>query len=238
MKNLLFVLILIHSVLYSQNKEITGIYKEGLIGNLNSYRNYIELKSDSTFIYNNLGREYYGKWELSQNKILLNPKIKKEFAKVRMKESFKTDSDSITITINHIPKYSSGSKSTTFQMATVYFDKKNDYIHISKTPLSSCAWGPPVRKQKILNSNHSVTISKKDFSQIGFMTHNLNDYIVFTKSNPNSNVFEFEIEDIPYDEDIIKDEFFILDGKSLYYPSKKGKKDVMRTPLVKMKKNN
>lgn len=235
MKNIIvIILIAFTSILYSQHKDVTGIYGEGLVGKFNPYANYIELKSDSTFIYHNLGTTYHGKWELSQNKVLLNPKLKKEFATVRMKES-KIQSDSITVKINYIPKYVSGSKSTGFQSALVYFDKKRDYIYVSKTPLSSCAWGPPVRKQKILNNNNSVTIAKKDFLQIGFNTKNLNDYMVFPKKNPDSNVFEFEIEDIPYDEDIIKDEFFILDGKFLHYSTPKGKKDVMRVPLVKKK---
>ncbi|MDR2237877.1 MAG: hypothetical protein LBE92_17270 [Chryseobacterium sp.] len=66
------------------------------------------------------------------------------------------------------------------------------------------------------------------------MTYNLKDYLVFTRSSKDSNFFEFDIEDVQ-NEDTIKDSFLILDGKFLYYPNKKGKKDVMELPLVKKK---
>lgn len=239
MRNILSViLILTASILFSQVKDVTGIYGEGLLNKLNPRANYIELKPDSTFIYNYYGKEYEGRWKLSENKVRLNPHIKKEFAKVKMKESRNDDSDSVTIKINYIPKKddSGKSRSNGFMMATVYFDKKGNYINILKSPYErNCAWAPHVRRQNILNANNSITVSKKDFSQLGFRTYNHNDYIIFNKSNKDSNVFEFEIEDIAIDEDIIRDEFFILKGKSLYYPSRKGKIDVMQTPLVKKK---
>ncbi len=236
-KILSVILISITSILFSQVKDVTGIYGEGLFNKFNPQANYIELKPDSTFIYNYYGKKYEGIWKLSENKILLNPDIKKEFATVKMKES-KNNSDSVTIKINHIPKRDDSGKlrGNGFIMATVYFDKKGNYINILKSPyVRNCGWAPHVRRQNILNANNSITVSKKDFSQLGFRTYNLNDYIIFNKSNKDSNVFEFEIEDIAIDEDIIRDEFFILKGKSLYYPSRRGRIDVMQTPLVKKK---
>lgn len=236
-KILSVILVSTASILFSQNKDVTGIYGMGLIGKFNPGTNYIELKPDSTFIYNLYGKKYEGNWKLSENKILLNPDIKKEFATVKMKES-KNDSDSVTIKINHIPKRDDSGKlrGNGFIMATVYFDKKGNYINILKSPyIRNCGWAPRVRRQNILDNENSVTVPKKDFSQIGFMTYNLKDYIIFNKTNKDSNVFEFEIEDIAKDEDIIRDDFFILDGKSLYYPNKKGKIDVMQLPLVKKK---
>lgn len=234
MKNLfLTISVLISSIFFSQNKDIIGIYSENL--KLNPKGNYIELKSDSTFIYNINGKIYNGNWEFSQNKILLNPKIKKEFAKVRMRES-KINSDSMTIKINYILKKENFdySKNQNFRMATVYFDKKRNYINILKAPyIRTCGWAPFIRKQIILNNNNYVTVSQKDFSQIGFMTYNLKDYIVFTKNNKDSNFLEFDIEDVPEDVNIIKDEFFILDKNSLFYATKKGNKDLIQLPLVK-----
>lgn len=238
MKNLfLIILISFTSILYSQNKDVSGIYGEKLTETFNPKRDYLELKSDSTFIYNYLGKKYYGNWELSQNKVLLNPKIKKQFPKIKMRES-RINSDSITIKINYISsnENSDDSKNQDFRMATVYFDKKGRYINILKSPsIRQCGWAPIIRKQKILNNDNSVKISQKDFSQIGFMTYHLNDYIVFTRASKDSNFFEFDIEDIQDDEDTIKDDFFLIDGKSLFYPNKKGNKNVMRLPLTKKK---
>lgn len=238
MRNILSVILIsTASILFSQVKDVTGIYSEGLLDKFNPGANYLELKTDSTFSYNQYGKKYEGNWKLSENKVLLNPDIKKEFAKVKMKES-RNDSDSVTIKINYIPKKddSGKSRSNGFMMATVYFDKKGNYINILKSPyIRSCGWAPHVRRQNILDADNSVTVSKNDFSQLGFRTYNLNDYIIFNKANKDSNVFEFEIEDIATDEDIIRDEFFILKGKSLYYPNKKGKVDVMQLPLVKKK---
>lgn len=236
-KLFLITLFSTYSFFYSQYKDVTGIYGEGLIGKFNPDANYIELKSDSTFIYNDYGKKYQGSWALSDNKVLLNPKIKKEFAKVRMKES-KMISDSITITINYIPKtdHSNPVHNQEFKMATIYFDKKEDYINVLKSPsIKECFWTPSIKKQHILNSDNSIVIPQKHFSEIGFMTYNLADYIVFRKENKDSNFFEFEIEDIRADETILKDEFFILDGKFLYYPNKKGKRDPMKMPLAKKK---
>ncbi|MFY1046874.1 hypothetical protein [Chryseobacterium sp. GP-SGM7] len=234
-KFFLIILISITSVLCAQNKDITGIYSENV--KLNPNANYLELKSDSTFTFHNYGKINHGNWEFSDGKVLLNPKIKKEFAKITMKESM-IKSDSITIKINFIPAntVSDSSKNQEFRMATVYFDQKKNYINILKNPyVRTCGWAPRIRKQHILNSNNSVTISKKDFSQIGFMTYHLKDYIVFTKKNNDSNFFEFEIENIPDDGQTIKDEFFILKGRNLYYPTRKGKINVMATPLMKTK---
>lgn len=238
MKNLfLIILIFVTSALYAQNKDVSGIYGEKITETFNPKGDYLELKSDSTFIYNYLGKKYYGNWELSQNKVLLNPKIKKQFPKIKMRES-RITSDSITIKINYISsnENSDHSKNQDFRMATVYFDKKGRYINILKSPsIRQCGWAPIIRKQKILNNDNSVKISQKDFSQIGFMTYHLNDYIIFTRTSKDSNFFEFDIEDIQDDDDIIKDDFFLIDGKSLFYPNKKGNKNLIRLPLTKKK---
>ncbi len=238
MKTILSIaLLLMASVFHSQTKDIAGIYGEGLLNRLNPAASYIELKPDSTFIYNYYGKKYEGRWKLSENKVLLNPDLKKEFAKVKMKES-RNNSDSITIKISYIPKKddSGNTVSDGFKMATVYFDKKANYINILKSPyVKSSGRAPYIDRQNILNKENSVSVSKKDFSQLGFRTHNLSNYLIFNKANKDSNVFEFEIEDIAAYEDNIRDEFFILDGKSLYYPNKKGKIDVMQLPLMKKK---
>lgn len=56
MKRLFLIsLFSIPSIFYSQNKDITGIYGEGLTGKFNPYGDYVELKSDSTFVLNNYG---------------------------------------------------------------------------------------------------------------------------------------------------------------------------------------
>ncbi|MCJ8155180.1 hypothetical protein MKJ01_15540 [Chryseobacterium sp. SSA4.19] len=182
-------------------------------------------------------KNYEGSWKLSENKVLLNPDLKKEFAKIKMRES-RNDSDSITIKINYIPKKDGSGKSISngFIMATVYFDKKGNDINILKSPyVRNRGWAPHIRRQSILNNENSVTIPKKDFSQLGFRTYNLNDYIIFNRADKDSNVFEFDIEDIATEEDTIRDEFFILDGKFLYYPNRKGRVDVMQLPLAKKK---
>ncbi|MEN4758934.1 hypothetical protein ABEG63_01220 [Chryseobacterium sp. C39-AII1] len=229
-KILLIIFSFIISLSYSQKKDITGIYGEGLIGKFNPYGTYVELKADSTFVYNMLGKKYTGNWELSEDKVLLNPKIKQEFAKVTMKES-KINSDSIAIKINYIPAKSSDSLQ--FRMATVYFDKKRDYVNILKSPYTrNCGWAPIVRKQHILNKENIITVSKRDFSKLQFITYNLKEKIAFKKQNTDSNFFEFQIEDILYD-DTIKDSFLILDGNYLHFPNRKGKKDVMQMPLKK-----
>lgn len=236
-KLFLITLFSVSSFFYSQNKDVTGIYGEGLIGKFNSNANYVELKSDSTFVINDLGKKYQGNWGLSGNKILLNPKIKKEFAKVKMKES-RISSDSITIKINYVPKNISSisSHNQEFKMATVYFDKKRDYVNILQSPyIKECFWDPSIKRQHILTKDNSIVIPQKEFSQIGFMTYHLDDYIIFTKQNKDSNFFEFEIEDVLTDENTLRDKFLILDGKSLYYPNKKGKPDIMKLPLVKKK---
>ncbi|MCJ8155179.1 hypothetical protein MKJ01_15535 [Chryseobacterium sp. SSA4.19] len=49
-------LTLIASVFHSQTKDVAGMYGEGLLNKFNPGANYIELKPDSTFVYN-----YYGK---------------------------------------------------------------------------------------------------------------------------------------------------------------------------------
>lgn len=229
--------ILMASVFHSQTGDVAGMYGEGSLNRFNPGLNYMELKPDFTFIYNYYGKKYEGNWKLSENKVLLNPDLKKEFAEVKMKES-RNDSDSITIKINYIPKKdeSGNSISNGFMMATVYFDKKGQYINILKSPsVRHCGWAPHIRRQNILDAGNSVTVSKKEFSQLGFRTYNLNDYTIFKKADKDSNVFEFEIEDIANDDNTIRNEYFILKGKSLYYPGKKGKIDVMQMPLVKKK---
>ncbi|WP_250253849.1 hypothetical protein [Chryseobacterium sp. Marseille-Q3244] len=235
MKRLILItLFSIPSIFHSQNKDIAGIYGEGLIGKFNPQANYIELKSDSTFVLTNFGKKYQGDWSLSGNKILLNPKTKREFAKVNMKES-KITSDSVTIKINYIPE-SNPSENQEFRIATIYFDKKRNYVNLLKSPyIKQCFWAPSIKNQHILKADNSIVISQKEFSQIGFMTYNLEDYIVFQKKNKDSNFFEFEIEDVLTNENILKEKYFILDGKFLHYPNKKGKPDIMRVPLIKKK---
>lgn len=238
MKRLFLIsLFSIPSIFHSQNKDITGIYGEGLTGKFNPYADYVELKSDSTFVLNNYGRKYQGEWALSGNKVVLNPKIKREFAKVNLKES-KITSDSITIKINYIPKNddSNPANNQEFRMATIYFDKKGNYVNLLKSPyIKQCFWAPSIKRQHILKADNTIVISQKEFSQIGFMTYNVKDYIIFPKKNKDSNFFEFEIEDVLTDENILKEQYFILDGRFLYYPNKKGKTDIMRVPLAKKK---
>lgn len=236
MKNsFLIVSFLLSSVLQSQKINLIGIYSENL--KLNPNADFIELKADSTFIYSNYGKMYNGSWEFSQNKILLNPKIKKNYATVRMRES-KIDSDSVTIKINYkgADSASDATEKQKFKMATVFFDKRKNYVNILKTRyIRTCAWASAIRRQAILNNNSTVTVSKKEFSQIGFMTYHLKDYIIFTRNDKDSNYFEFDIEDVPDDSDVIKDDFLILKGNSLFYHTRKGKKDLLRYPLVKRK---
>ena len=236
MKNLFLVVsFLLSSVLQSQKIDLTGIYSENL--KLNPNADFIELKADSTFIYRNYGKTYNGSWEFSQNKILLNPKIKKSYATVRMRES-KINSDSVTIKINYkgASSASDATEKQKFKMATVFFDKRKNYINILKTPSArTCAWAPHIRRQAILNNNSTITISKKEFSQIGLMTYHLKDYIIFTRNEKDSNYFEFDIEDVPDDNDIIKDDFLILKRNSLFYHTRKGRKDHLQLPLVKRK---
>uniref|UniRef100_A0AAU6WQ25 Uncharacterized protein n=1 Tax=Chryseobacterium endophyticum TaxID=1854762 RepID=A0AAU6WQ25_9FLAO len=166
MKTILSVaLLLMASVFHSQTKDIAGIYGEGLLNRLNPAASYIELKPDSTFIYNYYGKIYEGHWKLSGNKVLLNPDLRKEFAKVKMKES-RNNSDSITIKISYIPKKddSGNTVSNGFKMATVYFDKKANYINILKSPyVKSSGRAPYIDRQNILNKENSVSVSKKIF---------------------------------------------------------------------------
>lgn len=234
MKNLILIVsFLFSSVLLSQEIDITGIYSGNL--KLNPNADFIELKTDSTFIYRYNGKTYNGSWEFSQDKILLNPKIKKSYATVRMRES-KIDSDSVTIKINYkgASSASDATEKQRFKMATVFFDKRKNYVNILKTPYArTCAWAPHIRKQAILNNNSTVTVSKKEFSQIGLMTYHLKDYIIFTRNEKDSNYFEFNIEDVPDDSDIIKDDFLILRKNSLFYPNRKGKRDQLQLPLVR-----
>ncbi|MDR2237876.1 MAG: hypothetical protein LBE92_17265 [Chryseobacterium sp.] len=154
MKNTFLLLCIIAtSVLYSQNKDITGIYGQGLIGKFDPVADYIELKSDSTFTYNYDGKKYQGNWKLSENKVLLNPELKKEYARIQMKES-RINSDSMTIKINyHLKKDAAGDQE--FRMATIYFDKKGNYMNVLKNPyIRECSWAPVIR-----NRRSSITIT-------------------------------------------------------------------------------
>ena len=213
----------------------------------------LELKTDGTFelrtvdnVYPQTFKDYSNKgvWIVNDNKVILNPKLKKRKPIVKMTERTIGLQDSIEIKINHYNEIYEKQKlvekeETEFDILTLYFNKKRKFKHLTREwyDPGSCAWAPRIKNRVNLDSTNTFRIAKKDIEKIGVYTYGFTDFIEISPVNKGSDYFEIDII-VPIDKERMpRNKKVIIKGNNAYYYENwKGKiNKFMAKPLKKKK---
>lgn len=244
----MFLLLVIKVQAQTDKSEYIGIYGDWLL-NGEALTTELKLKSDGTFelwtvdnVYPQTFTNYTNKgvWIVKDDEVILNPKLKKRKAIVKMTEKIIGLKDSIEIKVNHYNELYKNQKliekkKTEFDILTLYFNKKRKYKHLTRKWYStgSCAWAPRIRNRVNLDSTNTFRIAKKDIQKIGVYTYGFDDYIEIEAKNEDSDYFEFDVI-VPLDQERMpRSKKVIIKGRRAYFYEFKGKVKKWLNPLYK-----
>ncbi|MEO5778007.1 MAG: hypothetical protein ABIQ27_13985 [Flavobacterium sp.] len=218
---------------WAQNNTVgyAGIYGDWLL-NGKAITTELELKTDGTFklrtvdnIYPMTFNDYTneGKWIANGNEITLNPQLKRREPVVILNEKNIGLKDSIQIKINcYTESYEKEllieRKETDFTMLTIYFDKRNKGFNLLREPyIRTCGFAPRIKNQKIVDTNNTFKIARKDFEKIGIYTYGFKKPIEIKRQYLTSNFIEIDIT-IPIDKERApRSKKVIIKGKRAYF---------------------
>lgn len=251
-KAVLIILAIISNSIFAQDielKNIVGKYSDGFLGFSTTE---LELKADSTFYLKSVDPifpytfqtyENFGEFKISGDRIILNPSLEKRVEKVDFKESEETNlSDSVTIEINYfVEKFQNEEfiekEKFDFDLLTIFINKKRHKYNIVQHPkIRICAFAPRIKKQVVIDVSNQIKIKETYIEKIGVYSYGFDEIIWFEVKNPQSNKFQFLIEQ-PIDlERKPRNKVVEFKKNKAFFYERNGKIDKSALPLEKEKK--
>lgn len=249
MKNHILILILLSSnFLFGQNRidKIAGVYSDDLGG---VYTTKLQMNKDSTYNIVTVDPEFpytfqmfenNGKFTIKDDKVILNPNLRKRNIDVDLKILDNNLSvDSLHFRINYkITFYEKNEVDTIqefeFETLTIILNNEKNSTHLTRHPIRrQCLLSREVKNQIIVDESNMGKIAKQDVERIGIYSYGFEDVVWIVVPNSNSNNFEININHPIDRERMPRSKEVLMKKKKAYYYETEGKIDESLLPLNK-----
>lgn len=237
----LFIILFISSAVFSQNRQVSGVYKG--LNNGVAKPLLITLNPDSTFNYTSHGMHptfdrweafsENGKWTMHGDTIILNPGLeKKKYVDYNFRQSKQGNSDSIWMSFYHMKRYfdlnGNIRKIDTVYIGEVHFAfneyKKKKIRRVSSYRVTRCTFAGFIPKE-IITSDPIIPVAKpkegiksiivkSSYELEGLKEIKLDDSVTHFVFNAYSNY---------YDEGQLRQIKFLVRNKKVIYTRQKAK---------------
>lgn len=246
---IVFLTLSLHVTAQHKNTDYIGRYGDWM-PNGEALVTELELKADGSFklrtvdyVYPQTFKDYSneGQWVVEDKEIVLNPMLKRRLPRASILGSKKGIKDSIEIKINHyVELYENEElkekRAATFDLMTLYFNKKRDYVILTRVSYKegSCAFAPRIKNRVNVDTTNTFRVVRKDLEKIGLYTYGFQDFLEVDIQDKEADYFEIDVV-VPVDvERMPRSKKVIIKGNRAFFYENKGKVDTFwSTPLRK-----
>ena len=226
--------------------KIVGLYSDELTG---IYTTQLKLNSDSTFNIITVDPEFpytyemfenSGRFTVNDNKVILNPNLKKRSIEVELNNiENNRNTDSLSFNIDYEITYYNDNEIETivkfeFETLTIIINKEKNATHLTRHHIGhNCAFHRKVKNQIIIDESNKVNLPKQDIERIGIYSYGFEDIVWINISDKTSNKFEIIVRHPIDRERMPRSKEVLVKRRKAYYYETKGKIDKWLTPLNK-----